>query len=360
MDNDPQKTFEQLCAFVERTAEAKHVPGVAVGVLHEGQTYTAGLGVTNVDHPLSVTHETLFQIGSISKTFTCLAMMRLVERGKLDLQAPVRTYIPAFRVADEEAAAQTTLWHLLTHVSGWEGDVFEDTGAGDDALTRYVAGLADRAQLAPIGTVWSYNNAGFSLAGSVIERVTGVRFEDAMQELVFAPLGLERCFYDPGTLITHRFVVGHGGEGAETEVLRPWPLPRALYPAGGIATDVGQLLRYAQFHLANGTACAGGADAPAQVLAPETLALMHAPQASRWGAAEQIALSWFVDDVDGVRQLSHGGGTTGQISLLFILPERQFAMAVLTNAGAGGSVTAAARRWALAHYLDLEDPEPGT
>jgi hypothetical protein len=95
-----------------------------------------------------------------------------------------------------------------------------------------------------------------------------------------------------------------------------------------------------------------------RVLSTERMAQMHAPQASRWGQEEQIALSWFVDDIGGVRQLSHGGGTTGQVSLLVLVPERRFAMAVFTNAGGGGAVTGAARRWALSHYLGLEDPEP--
>jgi CubicO group peptidase (beta-lactamase class C family) len=135
MTDNPQATFDQLCAYVEAEIAKQGVPGAAVGVLYGGETYTAGLGVTNAEHPLPVTAETMFQIGSISKTFTCLAIMRLVERGEIDLQATVRTYLPDFKVADETASARATIWHLLTHMSGWAGDLpyspmRDPTGAG--------------------------------------------------------------------------------------------------------------------------------------------------------------------------------------------------------------------------------------
>jgi CubicO group peptidase (beta-lactamase class C family) len=291
--DNAQDTFDQLRAFVETRMQQTGVPGVVIGILHEGKTYTAGFGVTSVDHPLPVTDETLFQIGSISKTFTCLAVMRLIELGKLDLHTTVRTYLPDFRVVDETASEQATLWHLLTHMSGWAGDLFEDTGAGDDAMAKYMALMADQEQLAPIGMVWSYNNAGFALAGYVIEQVTGQRYEEAMKELVFEPLGLERCLFDLGDVITHRFAVGHVGEAPEAHVLRPWSLPRARHPAGGIICDVRELLRYARFQMGDGAVEGCDGDKQIQVLQPETMALMHAPQASRWGKTEEIGLSWW-------------------------------------------------------------------
>lgn len=358
MGENGTELFQQLSSSVEQQIEQKGVPGAAIGILYQNQTYTAGFGVTNVDHPVPVTDETLFQIGSISKTFTCLAIMRLVEQGKLDLQATVRSYVPEFKVADETAAAQTTVWHLLTHMSGWVGDFFEDTGAGDDAMATYMARMAHLEQLAPIGTVWSYNNAGFCVAGHVIEQVTGQRYEDAMREWVFEPLGLTRCFYDPGDVITHRFAVGHGGQGREVKVLRPWPLPRSAYPAGGITCDVHQLLRYARFQMGDGTVEGSEGQERTVVLEPEHMAAMHTPQASRWGEKEQVGLSWFIDEIDGTRQLSHGGGTTGQVSLLALFPAQHLAMVVLTNSSEGGGVTQDVRRWVLEHYLELTDPKP--
>lgn len=347
--------FEALCEHVQETMKSKGVPGVALGVLLEGETFTAGFGVTNVDHPLDVTGGTLFQIGSITKTFTCTAVMRLVEAGKLDLDATVRTYIPEFKVADEEASAQVTVRHLLTHMEGWAGDFFHDTGAGDDALAQYVADMCDLEQIAPLGAVWSYNNSGFSVAGRLIEVTTEKSYEEALKELVLGPLGLERCFLGADDVITHRFVVGHRGEGNGAAVARPWPLPRYAYAMGGIVCPVGELLRYARFHMGDGKAEDGGG-----MLKPASLAAMQSPQAQIWGDKECIGLSWFVRETDGTRTVSHGGGTVGQSTLLAMVPERQFALAVFTNADGGDALNEDVRRWAIKEYLGLveEKPEP--
>jgi CubicO group peptidase (beta-lactamase class C family) len=280
MSASHEANWDHLCEFVAKVMEEKVVPGVAVGILHKGETATAGFGVTNVDHSLPVTDETLFQIGSITKTFTGTAIMRLVEMGKLDLDATVRTYVPDFRVSDDEASSQATIRHLLTHMGGWVGDFFDDTGAGDDALPRYVAKMAELEQLAPLGTVWSYNNAGFSLAGYVIETVTDKNYQAALKELVLEPLGLNHCYFEPGDVMTYRFAVGHNVSEEGAQVARPWPLPRSVYPAGGITCHVKELLRYARFHLGDGTTEDG-----TELLRPESLSQMHSPQVTVWGNA---------------------------------------------------------------------------
>ncbi len=354
MSTSHEANWDRLREFVAKVMKDKGVPGVAVGILHKGETATAGFGVTNVDHPLPVTDETLFQIGSITKTFTGTAILRLVEMGELDLDATVRTYLPDFKVADETAASQATIRHLITHMGGWVGDLFDDTGAGDDALARYVANMADLEQLASLGTVWSYNNAGFSLAGYVIEMVTGKSYQAALKELVLEPLGLKNSYFDPGDVITHRFAVGHNVTEEDTQVARPWPLPRSAYPAGGITCHVQDLLRYARFHLRDGTT-----DDETRLLSSESMAQMHSPQVTIWGS-EAWGLTWAIDDTYGTRQISHGGGTMGQISLLTLTPEHDFAIAIFTNANRGRFVAREVSRWALKQYLGLEitDPTP--
>ena len=147
--------LSELAEVVRGHMERLHVPGVALGVLHEGREQTAGLGVTNVDHPLPVDADTLFQIGSITKTFTGTVAMMLVEQGKLDLDAPLRTYLPKLRLQDEEAATRVTMRHLLQHTRGWVGDYFDDTGPGEDALRRMVTRMAKLPQLTPLGEVAS-------------------------------------------------------------------------------------------------------------------------------------------------------------------------------------------------------------
>lgn len=327
------------------------VPGVAVGILHKGESVAFGYGVTSVEHPLPVTDETLFQIGSITKTFTGTAIMRLVEEGKLDLDAKVRTYVPDFRVADEAASREATVRHLLTHEGGWAGDFFHSTGAGDDAVARYVADMAELPQLVPISTHWSYNNAGFSLAGYVIEVATGKSYETVLSEQVLAPLGLEHSFFGPGEVMTHRFAVGHNVREGNARVARPWPLERSTYPAGGITCHVKDLLRYARFHLGDGRAEDG-----ARLLSPESLSKMQSPQVTLW-EGEAWGLTWgIVDELEGARQVRHGGGTNGQISLLVLVPEHDLAVAVLTNADRGGLITDEVRRWVLKELLGLEAP----
>ena len=345
--------WQHLAEFVAREMERNDIPGVAAGVLHDGQVDAAGWGVTSVEHPLDVTHDTLFQVGSITKTFTGTLVMRLVEEGKLELDAPVRRYLPGFRVSDDEASERATLRHLLTHMGGWAGDFFRCTGQGDDALARYVADMAGLPQVAPVGTHWSYNNAGFSLAGYLVEKAMGLPFEQAMKDLVLDPLRLDHVYFRPEAVMTHRFAVGHepGEEGPQ--VARPWQVECSTYPAGGITTHVHDLLRYARFHLGVDAAPDDGAAIVSRV----GLEAMQSPQVTLWGS-EQWGLTWAISQVGGVRQLSHGGGTKGQVSLLVLVPEREFAMAIFTNSGRGGKLTQAARRFALREYLEIEDPEP--
>ncbi len=352
MSTNHAAKWNRLNDFVGQVMEEKGVPGVAVGILHQGETITSGFGVTHVAHPLTVTAETLFQIGSITKTFTGTAVMRLVEAGKLDLDATVRTYLPDFKVADETAASQVTIRHLLTHLAGWEGDFFDDTGAGDDALVKYVANMAGLQQLAPVGTVFSYNNAGFSLLGHIMEKLTGKSYPAALKELVLDPLGLKNSYFDPGDIMTLPFAVGHHVREGGARVALPWPLPLSAYAAGGIVCNVHDLLRYARFQLGDGRV-----DEATRLLSPESMAQMQAPQVTVWGD-EAWGLTWAIDETGGTRRVSHGGGTMGQISQLMLVPEHQFAIAIFTNADRGGLLTREVSRLALKEYLGMETRDP--
>src|SRR5438477_2388437 len=300
------------------------VPGVAVGIIAQGEETASGFGVTNVDHPLAVDGDTLFQIGSITKTVTATALMRLVEQGKVELDLPVRTYVPELRLRDATVAAKVTLRQLLTHVGGWFGDHFTDTGAGDDALARYVEQLADVEQLTPLGSVWSYSNSGFALAGRALEVVTGRTAEDALNELVLAPLGMTHSFFFARDAITYRVAAGHFVFSEGAKVARPWYVPRNVSSIGGIVSSARDMLRYARFHLGDGTAPGGE-----RLLSADALRLMRMPQVARELDA-QSGLSWRLTEAGGTRLFGHGGGTIGQLALLTLAPERDFALVVLT------------------------------
>ncbi|HXW84578.1 MAG TPA: serine hydrolase domain-containing protein, partial [Candidatus Binataceae bacterium] len=206
---DTQQKFAQLREFAAETLARYRVPGAALGIFADGEQFAAGFGITNVRHPLEVDEHTLFQIGSNTKTFTATLAMRLVEQGKLDFDSPIRRYLPGFRMKDSGIAERVTMRHLLTHRGGWEGDFFEDTGNGDDALRIYVERMSDLAQLTPLDAVWSYNNAAFSLAGRVIEVLNSTTYEAALTDQILKPLGLKRSFIFPTDVMTHRFAVGH-------------------------------------------------------------------------------------------------------------------------------------------------------
>ena len=330
-----------------RRWKRQQTPGVAVGLLHEGEEHVAGFGVTSVENPLDVNPDTLFQIGSITKTFTGTTAMRLVERGELDLDAPVRTYLPELKLSDEDVAARVTMRHLLTHTGGWIGDHFDDLGSGDDALARICASMSSLPQLTPLGEVWSYNNAGFYLAGRVIEVLSGKPYEDAMQELVLDPLGLEQTFFSLDEVMTRRFAVGHNrNDDGPPAVARPWGIGRAHYPAGGIASTVRDLLRYARFHLGDGEG----------VLKRSTLDEMQTSQFEVGSIFEHVGITWAISERSGVRTVGHSGGTNGQIALFFFAPEHEFACAVLTNHQRGGEVADAARAAALHAIGGKESP----
>jgi len=349
---DVEELFSGICDRIPDAMAHHKVPGVALGIVCEGREFMKGFGVTNVRHPLPVDEKTLFQIGSTTKTFTATAVMRLVEAGKLALDEPVRRYLPDFRMSDPEVTSRLTTRHLLTHIGGWDGDFFPDTGNGDDAIARYVKLMAELPQRTPLGTILSYNNAGFSVAGRVIEVVTGKTFEAALKELVLDPIGLKRSFMFPTEVMTHRFAVGHATIADKIIVLRPWQLTRANGPAGGIAASMIDQLRYARFHLGDGTAEDG-----TRILTRESIAMMQTP-----GNAAMLdikmGLAWMTRDIGGVRRVFHGGGTYGQLTAFTMTPARKFALALNTNSMSGSLLNLEVTRGLVARFLGNEEGEP--
>src|SRR6266496_3776175 len=188
-------TLHMLSEFVEATATRFGIPGVAVGLLADGEEAFVCHGVTSLDNPLPIDPDTLFGIGSVSKTFTATTVMRLVADGQIELDAPVIRYVPELRLSDQQAATKITVLNLLNHTSGLDWGLQVDTGEGDDALATYVAKLPELALIAAPGTRASYSQAGFNLAGRIVEKVTALTFEHAVASLVLEPLRLSHSFY---------------------------------------------------------------------------------------------------------------------------------------------------------------------
>jgi CubicO group peptidase (beta-lactamase class C family) len=341
--NNPR--FDALVSLAEAKMKEYGVPGVALGIIDGNTTTTRGLGVTNIEDSIPVNAHTVFPIASISKTFAATAMMRLVEQGKVDLRAPVRTYIPNFRVRDSVVSREVTVWHLLTHMGGWEGQV-SGPDRGTATLENFVATtLPDLMQVAPPGKAWSYNNAGFSIAGRVIEVVTGKSINAAIRDLVFQPLGLEHAGTTAGDFIVNRFAAGHFTRDGKTTLQRPFS-PSASVTAGGVGLCITDILTYARFHLGDGTAPNGE-----RVLKRESLELMRTPQAHKQGTDDDIGLAWHIRKVGPVRTYGHGGTLGAHVLLLELVPERNFAIAILTNSNTGWRLIQDVERKALETYL---------
>lgn len=320
--NDPR--FEQIAALVEKKMAEYGVPGVAFGIVKNGQATVRALGVTNLDNPQAVTPDTIFALASVSKTITTTAMMRLVEQGKVDLNAPVTQYLPTFKVQDAGTTRDVKIWHLLTHTPGWEGQLTsEDRGA--QTLAHFVdTTMRDLPKLAEPGEVWSYNNAGFNVAGRVIEVVSGQSIHNAFRTLVFEPIGLTRSFTRIEDLVTYPFSVAHRGEPGKVTVSRP--LSRSVsVAAGGVSMSLNDILAYATFHLGDGK----GRDGK-PVLPRASLELMRTPKIRKSSTDEEMGLGWHLRRVGGVMTAAHGG-TLGHILLLELVPERNLALAILTN-----------------------------
>jgi CubicO group peptidase (beta-lactamase class C family) len=342
----------------QRVAEAAQrlgVPGVAVGIYAGGEEDYVHHGVTSVENPLEVDTGTLFQIGSTTKTYTATVLMMLAEPGQVDLDATVRTYVPELRLKDEEAARTVTVLQLLNHTAGWSGDLHENTGDGDDARERFLDVLASAGQNSPPGKEASYNNAAVNLAGLVIERITGKTYEAAVKEMLLDPLGMDSSYFFPGDVMTRRFAVGHRKRDEQMRVARPWALPRSVAPAGGIVSTAADQIRYARFHLGDGRTQQG-----TRLLSEETLLRMRQPTAPLHGSAlgDWVGISWLMRDVGGVRVVAHGGSTNGQQSSFDVVPERDFAITVLTNADEGYMLHREIVEWVLQAYCGAVEPEP--
>jgi CubicO group peptidase (beta-lactamase class C family) len=221
--------------------------------------------------------------------------------------------------------------HLLTHTSGIDGDIFTDTGRGDDCLERYVEQLADAPRNHPLGATFSYCNSGFALAGRVIEKLTGTTWDTALRERLLTKLGLTRTGTLPEEALLLRAAVGHVAEDDEQVPVRVWAMPRSVGPAGTIFASTGDVLAFARMHLDGGLAQDGTrvlSEASAKAMAEKQTDL---PDPTALG--DSWGLGWIRFGWDGQRLIGHDGTTLGQSAFLRILPEQRLAVTLLTNGG---------------------------
>ncbi|MDX8029189.1 serine hydrolase [Lentzea sp. BCCO 10_0856] len=308
----------------------KHgLPGAALGILKDGEIVQAHHGVLNTATGVEVTDDSVFQIGSIGKVWTTTVVMRLVDEGLLDLDAPITDVLPELKLADPVVTQKVTMRHLLTHTSGIDGDIFTDTGRGDDCLERYTELLVEARQNHPLGATFSYSNSGFVLAGRVIEKLTGSTWDAAMREKLFAPLGLTRTGTLPEEALLHRAAVGHVTQDEKKQPAPVWTLPRSVGPAGTIFSTTEDVLAFARMHLDGGLAPDGTrvlSEASARAMTEKQT---DVPDPNTLG--DSWGIGWIRFGWDGQRLIGHDGNTIGQSAFLRLLPEHGLAVTLLTN-----------------------------
>ena len=349
---------------------AQHdVPAASLAISLGGEVFETASGVLNLATGVEATTDSVFQIGSITKVWTATLVMQLVDEGLVELDAKVRDYVPELTLADEDAAAVMTVRQLLCHTAGFEGDIFTDTGRGDDSIEKLIASFGDVAQLFTPGELFSYNNGGYCVLGRLVEKLRGKSYNEFLADRLFGPLGLTHAAASPYEAISFRVAMGHvtrdgdddedGGDGGqESHGQQPapfWALARSNGPAGSqLSMTARDLLTFAQLHLDGGTAADG-----TRVLETASVEAMQRRQVTlpdlrvmgnAWG------LGWELFDTGRELMIGHDGNTVGQASFLRVVPGRHLAVALLTNGGAPYEVFHQLVGHVLAELAELELP----
>jgi CubicO group peptidase (beta-lactamase class C family) len=339
--------------------ERRGTPGASIAVLTPAGVSTAASGILNLDTGVEATSDSLFQIGSITKVWTATLAMQLVDEGLLDLDVPIRTYLPGFRVADDEITDAVTTRHLLCHTSGIDGDHFADTGRGDDVLERYVESCATLRRVLPLGATTSYCNTGFGILGRMVEVLRGCTWDEALRRNIIEPLGLNHVATLPEDVLRFRSAIGHiQPPGHELQTAPAWGLPRSSGPAGAICATAADVVSFARLHLDDGRTAGGD-----RILSAESVRAMQTPQVAvpsggRGPFSGHRGLGWGIYDWNGRAVVGHDGGTIGQYAFLRAVPDAGVAVALLTN---GGNAVELFRELAadlLSETAGVEVPEP--
>ncbi|MEV4774781.1 serine hydrolase domain-containing protein [Microbacterium sp. LWH12-1.2] len=324
---------ENLRARLTSIFAVHGTPGASVGILHRSVLTELAFGITDVRTGDPVRTDTIFQCGSLTKTWTALAFMQFVDELRVDLDQPVRTYLPDFRVSDPNASAFTTPRQLLNHTSGIEEE-YGDPGEGDDVYERMIAEIADAPQVSPVGHTHGYSAAlGYAILARIMEVIDGRRWDEIMRTRLFVPMGLTGTNSRHDQVDPNRAAAGHLIL-SETDAPLSTPidhLPRAYGPGGNVTSTAAEVLALAHVFLRTGVA-PNGTRIVTEAAVHE---MMHSrvPVPDPYMFGPQWALGLIVSDWAGKTVYAHDGSTIGQNARLRILPDEDLAIVILTNGG---------------------------
>ena len=311
-----------------------NIPGATVSFVQDGELiFSRGYGYSDIANRTPVDSETtLFHIGSITKLFTWTCVMQLVEEGRIDLDADINTYLTDFSIPETYPGHPVTMRHLMTHSAGFEEQEIHMAVADVEELYPFRTYCEENipARVYPPGTVTSYSNYGATLAAVIVEDVTGVPFEQYLNEHILSPLSMTKtsisCTLPPemaGTLSSGYHYTGMTNEAVPDFVI-------VVGPAGSISSTANDMAAFLAVHMKNGSWHG------AEILSEEIAALMHAPAFSNDPRVSSMCLGFYETRLNNERIIGHGGDTDTFHSLLAIIPERATGFFVSYNS-VGGS-----------------------
>lgn len=302
--------------YIRGEMEQRRIPGVALQVIRNGQSVKTGMhGFANLEWKLPVTPETVFEIGSLTKTFTSAGILLLAQEGKLSVDDRLVSHLPEIPAA----WTNVTLRHLLTHTSGIKSytglDGFELTGRQTRA--QFIAKLAPQPTEFQPGEKYKYSNSGYNLLGHVIEAVSGTNYWAFMTVRIFRPLGMTATTdRDPRNIIPNR--AGGYERTNRVHINRDYDVTD-VFAAGAIVSTIGDLARWN---------AALDSDA---LLSAQSKSLMWTPGRLNDGTPITYGLGWRIETAEGRRKIGHSGSTSGFSASLQRYPDRKLAVIVLTN-----------------------------
>jgi CubicO group peptidase (beta-lactamase class C family)/D-alanyl-D-alanine dipeptidase len=314
---------QALSAFIEREMRDKGVPALSIALVDDQQVvWSRGFGLERARPSRPATAQTVYRVGSVSKLFTDIGIMQMVERGELDLDAPVRRYLPSFRPRNP-FGVPITLRQLMSHHSGLVreppvGHYFDDRAP---TLEATVASLNRTTLVHKAGTTRKYSNAAIAVVGRVLERRSGLPFAEQLRRSVLGPMGLTSSAFDQQPALMARVPTA----GMWTYFDRSFDAPTftlGMAPAGSMYATMPDLGRFL------GVLFAGGMGSGGRVLRAATLDSMWRPQFAPDGATRGAGLGFQIGTLDGERLVAHGGAIYGFATQLSALPDAKLGVAV--------------------------------
>jgi len=340
--------FSELDKLVPVELKERNTPGAVIAiVMGDRVVYQKAFGLANVETNTAMQPEMLFRLGSTTKMFTAAALVSLAEQNKIKLNEPIGSRVKGL----DARIGQLTPNNLLSNSAG-----IRDFGAtvisnDEEALAKMVRSWKEEIFFAEPGEIYSYSSAGFWLSGMVVEDVAGKPYADAMSDLLFKPLGMERTTLRPLMAMTYPFATAHAIENGKPTVVRPFFNNVAMWPAGSIFSNTNDLSRWVIAFLNEGR-LEGKQILPASL--PTQLATPRVPVPGETDSHYAFGLTTF--KFRDVQFVGHGGFSRGYGSMIQMVPGRKFAVIVLTNKS--GETMRKSLNKAMELGLGLKDDSP--